>query len=244
MMKFAANPLGFIVVYLILMLPTYLLPWLSVQSELMTGYAVAERLAQAWCLGMLVILGWVRGKMTGKTHLPVFPLLAGVFDLVPLLNLIPFVPTVMHLIAMVMGAQQSEEIKTEEVAGARRAAYILTLLLLPLIVLAKIPRHKVQALLSPPPAASFKPTSPVPDKPATPIQKAALIPEPVAKMAPPEPPRIKETQSPEPVAETKPAKVHKVAKKPQPPAQQAKTDSEKPREQKTDGVEIRYISIQ
>lgn len=50
---------------------------------------------------LMMLVAWFRGVAIGKKYLPVFPFIAGFFDLV--LVFIPFVPTVMNLLAIVMG---------------------------------------------------------------------------------------------------------------------------------------------
>lgn len=52
---------------------------------------------------VLCFLCWVRGAYVDKAWLVVFPILAIVFDFVPGLSLIPLVPTVMHLLAIILG---------------------------------------------------------------------------------------------------------------------------------------------
>ena len=52
---------------------------------------------------VLIAITWFRGNLVDKKWLVVFPILATVFDFVPTLNFIPLVPTVMHLLAIIMG---------------------------------------------------------------------------------------------------------------------------------------------
>lgn len=105
---------GFVVGYLVFMLPTYVLPYFGSNSAIVgaIGAAIGRGLTpqfwlHAWCLGMLVLVTSIRGKHIGKGWLLIFPVLAGFFDLVPVLNLIPLVPTVMHLLALILGAMGS-----------------------------------------------------------------------------------------------------------------------------------------
>ena len=102
---------GFVIGYLFFMLPTYVLPYFGSNSAIVgaIGAAVGRGFTpqfwlHAWCLIMLVLVSSIRGKNIGKGWLLVLPVLAGFFDLVPVLNLIPLVPTVMHLLALVLGA--------------------------------------------------------------------------------------------------------------------------------------------
>ena len=51
----------------------------------------------------LFFLCWVRGAYVAKAWLIIFPILAAVFDFMPGLSAIPLVPTVMHLLAIILG---------------------------------------------------------------------------------------------------------------------------------------------
>ena len=112
--------LGFVVGYLVFMLPTYVLPYLGSNSAILGAVGVAvgrgftpQFWLHAWCLGMLVLVTSIRGRNIGKGWLLIFPVLAGFFDLVPVLNLIPLVPTVMHLLALVLGAMGSAAVLSD-----------------------------------------------------------------------------------------------------------------------------------
>lgn len=114
--KALANPVFFVVAYLIFMLATYVLPYGGSNSVLLQTTAAGMKAPQTghfqmlfWLhLGSLValcILTWLRGSHVNKSWLVIFPVVAGVFDLTPGLSLIPLVPTVMHICALVMGAR-------------------------------------------------------------------------------------------------------------------------------------------
>ena len=112
--------LGFVVGYLVFMLPTYVLPYLGSNSAILGAVGVAvgrgftpQFWLHAWCLGMLVLVTSIRGRYIGKGWVVIFPVLAGFFDLVPVLNLIPLVPTVMHLLALVLGAMGSAAVLSD-----------------------------------------------------------------------------------------------------------------------------------
>ena len=51
----------------------------------------------------LIIVANVRGKTIGKQWIIIFPVLATFFDLTPGLNLIPLIPTIMHILAVILG---------------------------------------------------------------------------------------------------------------------------------------------
>lgn len=105
---------GFVVGYFLLMVPTYVLPYFGSNSVVVgaIGAVVGRGLTpqwwiHAWCLTMLVLVASVRGKANGRSYLMIFPIIGGVFDLTPVLSFIPFVPTVMHLMALVLGCMNN-----------------------------------------------------------------------------------------------------------------------------------------
>ena len=105
------NALFYIVCYLALMLPTYVLPYFGSNSIIVNsiGAAVGRGMTpfwwlHVWALVMLVLIAYARGKHFSKPYIVVFPVIAAVFDMVPGLSLVAFVPTVMHLVALVLGA--------------------------------------------------------------------------------------------------------------------------------------------
>ena len=51
----------------------------------------------------MIVLAWSRGANMDKKWLIIFPILGALFDLAPGLSVIPLVPTVMHLLAIVLG---------------------------------------------------------------------------------------------------------------------------------------------
>lgn len=116
--KALANPMVFVVVYVIFMLATYVLPWGGSNSAFIQSTASATNAPQtghfqflfwlhAASLGVLCLITWIRGSFVGKSWLVIFPVIAGLFDLMPGLSLIPFIPTVMHICALIMGARGS-----------------------------------------------------------------------------------------------------------------------------------------
>lgn len=110
------NTLVFVFAYVTLMIPTYVLPWLGSNSSVMNavGAAIGHGMTpqwwtHAWCLVMLILMAWLRGDFVGKKYLPVFPFLAAAFDLTPGLSMIPLIPTVLHLAAIIIGVMGSEK---------------------------------------------------------------------------------------------------------------------------------------
>lgn len=104
------NALLYVVGYLALMVPTYILPYFGSNSIIANGIAGAVGRGMTpfwwlhvWALVMLTLMAFARGKQLNKTFIAVLPITAGVFDMTPGLSLVPFVPTAMHLIALVLG---------------------------------------------------------------------------------------------------------------------------------------------
>lgn len=111
MARVLSSTVGFLVSYLALMIPTYLLPYAGSNSSIINGMAALfgrgptpQWWMHFWCLVMLVLVAHVRGQLVQKTFLLAFPILALVFDLTPGLSAIPFVPTLMHLLCIILGA--------------------------------------------------------------------------------------------------------------------------------------------
>ena len=108
-MKFLGNTALFAIIYLVFMIPTYLLPWVGSNSTAINtvgasaDYFSPMLIAHASCLLILVVFTWFRGSLIDKKWLVIFPILATIFDLIPGLSLIPLVPTVMHLLAIILG---------------------------------------------------------------------------------------------------------------------------------------------
>jgi hypothetical protein len=106
--KYVVNGPMFVVIYIVFMLPTYILPYFRTANAL-ANIATGNDgpnfgfLAQAACLLVLVLLTWARGNLVKKPWIVIFPVLASLFDLLPGLNLIPLIPTGMHLAAIIVG---------------------------------------------------------------------------------------------------------------------------------------------
>lgn len=111
MISLCTNTILFVCTYLVLMIPTYVLPYFGSNSALINGVGsligrgmTPQWWMHAWSLVMLMVVASVRGKLINKRFLLVFPLVAAAFDMVPGLNWVPMVPTVMHLVAIILGA--------------------------------------------------------------------------------------------------------------------------------------------
>ena len=112
-MKILRNPVFFVLLYVLFMLPTYILPYFGSNSAIANGVLLATHhinfpfYFHLLSLIVLCLLAWFRGAAIHKRWLIIFPFLALVFDLVPGMSLIPFVPTVMHLLAIILGVINS-----------------------------------------------------------------------------------------------------------------------------------------
>ena len=130
-MKFLKSTPLYVVVYLLFMGPTYILPYFGSNSTLINSASMVMGFgftpmwwAHTWCFLVLASVTWVRGGMISKGYLPLFPVLAGVFDMAPFLNFIPLIPTSMHLVALIVGGiakepQESEAIDKRAEQGVR-----------------------------------------------------------------------------------------------------------------------------
>lgn len=108
--KALGNAPVFVIAYIIFMVPTYVLPYMGSNSSVVgaLGAVAGAGINPAFWphIGSMLILCflcWVRGAYVGKAWLVIFPVLAIAFDFMPGLSAIPFVPTVMHLLAIIMG---------------------------------------------------------------------------------------------------------------------------------------------
>jgi len=108
------NAITFAIIYIILMIGTYLLPYLGSNSSInAVGSSIGEGVSPAFwvhliILLLLVVITWIRGVVINKQWLVIFPILALVFDMIPGLNFIPFIPTIMHLFAIIKGVSEEK----------------------------------------------------------------------------------------------------------------------------------------
>jgi hypothetical protein len=105
MYKALANSTIFTVTYLIFVLPTYYLTYVSIIENglVMRAFNLPSIL---YIVSMLAIwaICLIRGAMIGKNWLVLIPTVAFVFNLTPSLTAIPFVPYVYHFLAIIIGA--------------------------------------------------------------------------------------------------------------------------------------------
>jgi len=117
MKTFLRSTPAFIGLYLLFMLPTYLLPYLGSNSTLVNGVSAALGMgfspmwwAHFWALSMLFAIAASRGDLIGKRYIAWIAGLAGIFDLTPILSAIPFVPTVIHVVTIILGIEPKTEV--------------------------------------------------------------------------------------------------------------------------------------
>lgn len=115
--KTMRNPVFFVALYVLFMLPTYILPYLGSNSLLMNATAAAMGMPNPaffihfLALVVLVVISWVRNRKIAKSWFVIFPILALIFDLIPGLNSIPLVPTIMHISAIVLNVMSSSNMQ-------------------------------------------------------------------------------------------------------------------------------------
>lgn len=123
-MKYLGNNIVFVVIYLVFMGPTYLLPYVGSNSSITAAASVAgeQGLLPATifhfiCLVVLIVVTWFRGTLVKAQWIVILPIIAAIFDMAPGLSLIPMVPTIMHIFALIKGASlKAPEIVTTESA--------------------------------------------------------------------------------------------------------------------------------
>lgn len=202
--KLISSTLGFVISYLILMAPTYLLPYLGSNSALVNGIgAIMGRgptpqwWMHFWCLFMLILVAYVRGKWIGKSFLPALPILALAFDLTPVLSSIPFIPTIMHVLVLILGAMGEASAAAKETppklkrpawtAGGVTALALLGMVWFNVQTAKTAPKmlrpSTAPAKASPPPSAPQAEVKPTPVAPAASPPTQAHPPKPATKSA-------------------------------------------------------------
>lgn len=189
------NAFFYVVGYLALMAPTYVLPYFGSNSIIANsiGAAVGRGMTpfwwfHAWALVMLVLMAFVRGKRIGKPYLLVFPIIAAAFDMTPGLTLVPFVPTVMHLLALVLGAMgnvqpsgagdaTAVDVPQPMSMGALVSAAVMTIAtVLGSVTFAVSAKNTLNSIASKPPALLPSPKlAELPHKPSAPTEAVTSL---------------------------------------------------------------------
>lgn len=106
---------NFLIIYLIVMVLTYLWRLVFIGAAIDGGDIDSMvNIMNSLLFFSYVIMAYVaykRGKAIGKGYLTAFPIVGGVFDLI--LVFIPFVPTIMNIITIVIGMPDSKQTETK-----------------------------------------------------------------------------------------------------------------------------------
>lgn len=108
-MRPLGKPALFVVLYILFLIPTYLLPYFGSNSAAIYAVGAAageippQLIIHFLALLALVLIALGRGKAIGKLWLVIFPILAAFFDLVPGMSSVPLVVTVLHILAITLG---------------------------------------------------------------------------------------------------------------------------------------------
>lgn len=103
---------NFILIYVCAASLTYVLPYLGSNSSLLNAITLGFNPAfwmhmTASCV--LVIITLLRGRLSGNEWIAIFPAGALLFDFAPILNWIPLVPSVFHLLALGFGLSSQKD---------------------------------------------------------------------------------------------------------------------------------------
>ena len=101
--------------YLLFMIPTYVLPYLGSNSAVLgaagasAGFAFSPQFILHF-ISLLVLIGLShrRGKVVDKQWIVIFPIIATFFDMMPGINLIPLIPTVIAYLCASCGCKRQE----------------------------------------------------------------------------------------------------------------------------------------
>lgn len=123
--SFLGHPATFFLLYIIALLPTYILPYFGSNSVLANSVSTVADfgLTSAFWLHIasiyiLIAVSWFRGTLIGRSWLPSLPAIAGMFDLVPGLNWMPLVPTGFHVATLIMAVNR--EALESRVIGSKK----------------------------------------------------------------------------------------------------------------------------
>jgi len=213
-MRTVGSTVGFALLYVALMVPTYVLPYLGSNSALAGAFGAVvgkgvmpQTWAHLWFLASLILIAWMRGASTDKGFLPAISFCAALFDMTPVLNVIPLVPTVLHVVTLAIGvsgkaADRDASVLRQTGRRAVMASAAMTLIavggsILFVTTAQKGMRDLGNSVARPAePLRSFKaPAKPVPPPPEPQIL-AAPAPTPAPAIAPVAP----KATTPEPVA--------------------------------------------
>lgn len=97
---------AFVLIYSVPLVFTYMLPFLGSNSVVIN--TLTSGLNPFFWMHLLaamsmVLIGGIRGALLGKEWLLFLPVLALMFDFLPILNCIPFGPSVFHALTLLSG---------------------------------------------------------------------------------------------------------------------------------------------
>jgi len=138
------NRIAFVFTYLLCAVPTYILPYFGSNSAFLNVVGAASGLGtlpQFWfhliALYLLIVIAWLRGGQTDRVWLAIFPFLAGIFDMMPGFNLIPFAPTFFHVVTLVVGVM-GNVVASDNPGAEKRRFLVSSVGLLILVVLSLV----------------------------------------------------------------------------------------------------------
>lgn len=112
------NPTTFVLLYTVVMIPTYILPYFGSNSNIgIINYSLGVTrhvdvnpalYVHIAVLAVLVFITWLRGRIINKGWLLALPIAASCFDLFPGLSMIPMVPTILHVTTIIIGVKDDQ----------------------------------------------------------------------------------------------------------------------------------------
>jgi len=124
MNKALDNAAVFVTTYIIFMLPTYFLPYLRTSSSALYGLEEAGanvfNFAFFIHLASMIVLCWiclVRGAIVGKNWLFILPMVAFAFEFISKLSVIPYIPSMYHVLAIVVGATSANVLASDKLSS-------------------------------------------------------------------------------------------------------------------------------
>lgn len=108
----------FLLTYALLMSATYVLPYFGSNSILALGLTggltIFWTVVHVSILIALMVISYQRGQYLNKSWLWCLPLVAALFDIIPVLSSIPFVPTLFHILTLAIVITNQNLIIPEE----------------------------------------------------------------------------------------------------------------------------------
>lgn len=106
----------FLTIYLIFMVPTYIYRFALIGAALENEDPEAMGAAMyVWMFisyAAMAFVSYRRGKAIDKGHLVAFPIVGAVFDII--LVFVPLIPTVMNIITIVIGMEDSKPVENHQ----------------------------------------------------------------------------------------------------------------------------------